>query len=797
MSIIKSIRNKITGSVAQDSFAGDTNDTVLQDGLCEAARLLANEGIILLKNGGGVLPLDKLKSVSIFGRVQFDYFCVGYGSGGDVNSPYRISLAQALKESDYTFDKDTFSEYEKWISENPIPKNKMWGNWPLSYEEMPVTDEFVKTASEKSETAVAIIGRAAGEDRDNELKKGSFYLSEKEELLIKTLNRFFKNIVVVFNIGNPMDFGWTENYENIKSIVYAPHAGMDGGRVLKDALWGEFNPSGKLSDTIAKKFEDYPASADFGSSDFNNYTEDIYVGYRYFETFCPEKVLYPFGFGLSYTSFEIKANASEKNGEININATVKNTGKVSGKEVVQIYFEAPQGVLGKPLKQLVAFGKTKLLSPDEEETISLSFDISEMASFDDAGKTGNKACFVLEQGEYKIFAGNSVKACEQIFSFKLDENKVTKQCENACAVKNVFEIIKPELRNGKYEISKEKVGISDVNLKQRISERSPKEIKFTGDKGYKLSDVKSGKISMNDFVAQLTPKELDVLCRGGIKMNSPFGSKGNAGAFGGTTESLRAKGIDAAITTDGPSGIRLAANTTLIPTGVSIASSWNGALLTEVTSLLAKEMIMKGSEVLLAPGINIHRNHLCGRNFEYYSEDPVLAGKIASSYVKGIQSKGVSACPKHFACNNQEKGRNLTDSRVSERALREIYLKPFEICVKTATPKTIMTSYNKINSVYSHYNYDLCTTILRNEWKFNGMVMTDWWMKSDESPDFENCSVSGYRVKAQVDVLMPGSKFVNRASADKTALKSYKKGGLSLAEMQRSAINVLKFILDK
>jgi beta-glucosidase len=795
MGLINKIKQKLSGSVAQDSYVGTTEDRALCEGLAEKARLLAEEGVVLLKNDENLLPFSEKTRVAVFGRVQFDYFCVGYGSGGDVNMPYKTSFAEALEEDNLNFDKKLYNYYKSECESKPIPKNCVWGRWPLSYDEFEIPENMVKTASEGNDAAIVILGRAAGEDRDNELKDGSYHLDKKEIALLKSVDRYFKNVVVVFNYGNPMDFAFTEELHNVKSVVFAPHAGMDGGRVLRDALWGRFNPSGKLTCTVPLKYEYLPSAKDFGDDKVINYTEDIYVGYRYFETFKKDGVQYPFGFGLSYTDFEMSASASRQDGTVTVTADVKNIGSVAGKQVIEVYYESPQGELGKPLRQLIAFDKTALLSPDENQQLKITFSINDMASFDDAGLTGNQACFVLEKGEYSIFVGDSVRSAERVFSFTLDETVVTHRSENACAVRNEFNIIKPIILNGNVSCVPSKPFMSGVDLKKRILERMPEEIPFTGNKGIMLSDVKDGKNTLDEFVAQLTVEELDVLCRGDVKMDSPYGAKGNAGAFGGTVKSLNDKGVPAAITTDGPSGIRLRANTSLIPSGVSIACSWNLSLTKEVYELVGEEMLMKGSDILLGPGVNIHRNPLCGRNFEYFSEDPVLAGKMAAAFVEGVQSKGVSACPKHFACNNQEKARTKTDSRLSERALREIYLRPFEICIKEAKPNVIMTSYNMINSVYSHNNYDLCTTILRKDWGYDSVVITDWWMQEVKNPDFENCFASGYRVRAQADVLMPGSYFVNRIKADTTALKSYKKGGLSRSELQRSAKNVLTFLI--
>ena len=316
--------------------------------------------------------------------------------------------------------------------------------------------------------------------------------------------------------------------------------------------------------------------------------------------------------------------------------------------------------------------------------------------------------------------------------------------------------------------------------------------------GYKLSDVKEGKVSLDDFTAQLSLEELELISRGEGMMDSPLGAKGNAGAIGGVSESLRAKGIPPVITTDGPSGIRLRKACSLMPCGTALACTWNTELIHELFREMGNEMVDKGSDVLLAPGINIHRNPLCGRNFEYYSEDPFITGKMAAATVKGLQSTGVSACPKHFACNNQEYNRIHTDSIVSQRALREIYLKGFEMCVKEAKPLNIMTSYNKINGIWSHYNYELCTSILRDEWGYEGNVMTDWWMRYAPSPEFPEINGNAYRVRAQVDVLMPGARTAvsKTAENDGTLLETYgKPDGITLGELQRTAKNVLRLCM--
>ena len=310
-----------------------------------------------------------------------------------------------------------------------------------------------------------------------------------------------------------------------------------------------------------------------------------------------------------------------------------------------------------------------------------------------------------------------------------------------------------------------------------------------------FEDVKAGKVPLRAFVAQLSFDELEAVSRGDYKMNSPLGPEGNAGAFGGVLPSLNKKGVPPVITTDGPSGIRLKRASSLIPIGTLLACTFDEALVSEVYAGVGEEMRERGSDVLLAPGMNIQRSPLCGRNFEYYSEDPVLSGKIAAAAVKGIQSAGVSACPKHFACNNQEFNRNNHDARVSERALREIYLKGFEICVREANPHCIMTSYNKINGVWAHYHFELVRGILRGEWGFGGCVMTDWWMKSARCPEYPKLKDNAYRIRAGVNVLMPGGDYIGKRKPDGTVRAALKKDGLTMAELRRNAEEVLSFVL--
>ncbi len=763
----------------------------------ELTRKSAAEGIVLLKNNNA-LPYSLDTKISVFGRCQLDYFYVGYGSGGDVNAPYFVNIVDGIKNAGGKLNEWLLEYYKNYCKENPAPHG-FWGHWPMNFEEPSLDDETVKKASEESDAALIIIGRAAGEDRENTLTKGSYYLTNEERHLIDQVCKNFSNVTVLLDCGNVMDMSWILDYnDRLRGIVYAWQGGMESGNAVADVLYGKVNPSGKLTDTIAVKYEDYPSAKHFGGKLFNTYVEDIFVGYRYFETFAKEKALFPFGFGLSYTNFDIEVlNFIEKKDKINIEIEVTNIGKVSGKEVVELYARCPQGKLSKPLMSLVAFDKTEELYPNESEKLTLSVPIYSLASFDDTGVTGHKYSYILEKGEYKFFIGENVRDVDEIGSIKYKEDKVLETLKAVCAPKEYIDRIVALEVNGSFIPKKVTLKPEKPYLRERILKNLPKEQGHIVH-NFNFSQVRNGEISVEKFVSSLTNQELEALTRGEGGMDSSYGVAGNAGAFGGIIPKLNEKGVPAIITTDGPAGIRIRKYTSLIPCGTALASTFNTKLVEELATEMGKELRNAGSNVLLAPGMNIHRNVLCGRNFEYFSEDPLLTGKMASAYVKGIQSSGGSACPKHFACNNQEADRTINDSIVSQRALREIYLKGFEICVKEAKPLNIMTSYNKINGVWSHYNYDLVTTVLRNEWGFDGSVMTDWWMKHSQSHEFPNLRDNAYRVRSQVDVYMPGSfkRTEKKYKADNSLLETIGlKNGITRGELERSAINVLNMIL--
>jgi beta-glucosidase len=782
---------KLHNKLSQKSVFEVDDGITSCDEIRELCRKVTAEGCVLLKNDG-TLPLGN-QQFALFGRCQINTFYVGYGSGGDVKPPYKVSILEGLRAGGANLDIQVVETYEHW-TKNHIPDEGYWGHWPMCYKEMPVKDEFIASAAKRNTTAVVVIGRAAGEDRENKIEKGSWFLTDTEDNLLALTRKYFKKVCVMINSGSIMDVTRIEKHKP-DALMFVWQGGQETGNAVADVLLGKVSPSGKLTDTIAA-IEDYPSYKYFGNKKYNNYAEDIYVGYRYFNTFARDKIIYPFGFGLSYTKFEITDCKVKQNAETTatVTFTVKNAGDFTGKQVVQVYLSVPQGKLGKPSRELAAYVKTKELAPNESQTLSVTVELKDFASFDDMGVTGYKNSFVLESGEYKIFIGENVSCVKVIYTLNLDGMVLIKACEEACAPRYSFK----RMVNAK-GVHYENTPVATVNLRERVLNRLPKTFERKNGTDYSFQDVIDGKITPDEFVAEFTPEELDAFTRGSLyMMDSPYGPKGNAGTFGANCQPLFDKGIPAISTNDGPSGARLQAHSTLLPNGVALASSFNDELVENLTYEFGKEVIARKSHVLLAPGINIHRNPLCGRNFEYFSEDPYLTGKMAVAYIKGVQSAGASATPKHFACNNQESKRGINDSRVSQRALREIYLKGFEICIKEANPDCLMTSYNKLNGVYNYFNYELVTTILRDDWGYKGCVMTDWWMKNGKSKHFKTLKTQAYRVRAQVDVFMPGAPNygIHKGKSDGTLLKSLNgDDGITLAELQRSAKNVLKLCI--
>jgi len=766
------------------------------------ARQAAAEGIVLLENKENILPLKGGDEVAIFGRCQLDYYKSGTGSGGAVHVPYRTNIVDSLLEHPHiNLNKDLIEVYKKWIKKNPFDDGGGgWAAEPWFQEEMPLAKELVEKSRCSSNKALVVIGRTAGEDQDNEDVAGSYRLTEKEENMIEFVTTYYKDVIIILNVSNLIDMSWMDkDYKHpIKGLLYAWQGGMEGGNGLVDILIGDVSPSGKLTDTIASKLSDYPSDSNYGHDKMNIYKEDIYVGYRYFNTFKPEKVRYPFGFGLSYTDFEIECtDFIVEKGEIVANISIRNVGNTSGKEVVQLYLNAPQGRLGKANYSLVDFIKTSELKPGETAKYSLSVHKYKLSSYDDSGVTGYKSSYIREEGNYNFYLGNSLNSLSKIGTYH-SALEVVEELDEALAPKTSFKRYKAKLDNGKISLYLEDTPQMSIDMEKRIIDNLPKDLKHSKT-SYKLEDVEKGKITMDDFIGQLSIEDLSALVKG-EGMCSAKVTAGTASAFGGLTNALKEFGVPVLSCADGPSGIRMDSGkiASQVPIGTMLACSWNTELVEDLYEEIGKELVSNNIDTLLGPGMNIHRHPLNGRNFEYFSEDPIITGKFGSAVSKGLNRGGSSATLKHFLVNNQEVARSMADSVVSERALREIYLKGFEIAIKEGHASSIMTSYNPINGIYAASNYDLNTTILRNEWGFDGIVMTDWWAKVNHPVVGGKGNVfnKSYMVRAQNDLYMVVDNDEAGLMYQDDILQAYENGHLTLGELQRSAKSICSFILE-
>jgi beta-glucosidase len=771
-----------------------TTKTLDWDKYLKTAAQVVSEGIVMLKNEHQALPLKPHEEIALFGRIQFHYYKSGTGSGGMVNVSKVTNIVDGLQESGIKLNQELLDVYHKWDNENPFDLGDGWGKEPWSQKEMPLEDSLAARAAKRCQTAIAVIGRTAGEEQDNSLTEGSFLLSSDEKQMLTTVRRHFSKMIVLLNVGNIIDMN--ELLEIAPdAILYVWQGGMTGGTGTADVLTGKISPCGKLTDTIAKHVEDYPSAPYFGNPVRNFYSEDIYVGYRYFETFAPDKVLYPFGFGLSYTTFQIKTNdITDLSDKWDFIITVTNTGSCSGKEVVQIYCEAPQGKLGKPVRVLCGYEKTNTLSPGESQTVTISVSKTQTASYDDSGISGHAHCFILEEGDYHFYVGTDVRHAVKTYTCTQNGTLVISSHQQALAPVEAFERIKPVLTTDGYEPQMEAVPLSEIDETKRRLENLPKEIPFTGDRGIRLCDVRKGTHTMEEFIAQMTDYDLACVIRG-EGMNSPRVTAGTASAFGGVSQELEALGVPCGCCDDGPSGMRLDCGTKAfsLPNGTMMACTFNRTLLTELFALTGLEMIANKVDCLLGPGMNIHRHPLNGRNFEYFSEDPYLTGTIASAQLHGLHQSGVTGTIKHFCGNNQETNRHDTNGVISERALREIYLKGFEIAVKEGHADSVMTTYGPINGVWTAGSFDLTTQILRNDWGFTGFTMTDWWANINRRGQAVDKSDFAAMAIAQNDVYMVCAI---GAENDDNILASLENGTLQRSELQRNAANICRFLMN-
>lgn len=761
------------------------------------ARKAVAEGQVLVRNENHVLPLLSGAKLAVFGRIQLHYYKSGTGSGGMVNVSKVTGILDALLENkNIIVNQKLLKVYQEWEKNHPFDTGIGWGNEPWAQEEMPLSQEVVRAASEESEYGLVVIGRTAGEDQDNLNHPGSYLLTEIEEDMLQKVRANFTKMIVVLNVGNIMDMSFVDKYQP-DAVLYAWQGGMIGGEGTVDVLTGAVCPSGKLSDTVAYEIGDYPSDKNFGNLDKNVYEEDIYVGYRYFETFAKERVRYPFGFGLSYTEFEITTRSFETvSDKVRIGVNVKNIGNCAGKEVLQVYVKAPQGQLGKPEKILAAFKKTRELMPGEEQLLMMEFSFETFASYDETGITGYRSGYVLEKGEYVFLTGNSIRNVEKSGSLVIDEVQLMKQCCKALAPEKKFRRMRPQPgADGKLRLNYEEAPSEEEKPSVRRQKNLPEELEITGDRGYQLIDVKNGRITMREFIGQLSVNDLSCMIRG-EGMGSPKVTPGTASAFGGVSKQLSRYGIPCGCCTDGPSGMRLDSGMRAfsLPNGTLLACTFNTELIEELYTFTGIEMVKNKVDILLGPGMNIHRHPLNGRNFEYFSEDPLLTGKMAAAQVRALHRAGVTGALKHFCANNQETKRNEINCIISERALREIYLKGFEIAVKEAEADAVMTTYGAVNGLWTAGNYDLNTVILREEWGFKGIVMTDWWAKiNDEGMPAERTNLAAM-ARAQNDLYMVDDDAEKNLMGDNT-LASLERGTLTLGELQRNAMNICSFLM--
>ena len=743
----------------------------------DLSRKAAAEGMVLLKNEDQLLPLKKDKKVALFGKASVDYVKGGGGSG-DVTVKYVRDLCNAMEMKEQEGKTQVFSQLHDFYREN-VAQQRKDGKKPGYTVEPEIPALLLDRAAAECDVAIISICRFSGEnwDRKGEPNDGDFYLSTQEQKMVADVCAKFQNVVVVLNVGGMVDTSWCNSQPNIKSILLAWQGGMEGALAEADILCGDVNPSGKLTDTFAAAFADYPSSYNFNESDdYVEYTDDVFVGYRYFETIpgAAQKVNYPFGFGLSYTEFAIEPLGCQLvQGSVVMNVQVTNVGAYAGKEVLQVYSSMPQCRLPVPKYELRAFQKTQLLQPGQSQQLEIAVNVEDLAVYDEA-----LAAYVLPAGDYILHVGNSVRDLNTVYCYHNLQEQVVQQLQNRCVPKKLS---KRMLADGSYAPM-----TTSEYTPVYMNENWPEKNRWNAQhilpdaNGVKLPEEKThfnkvgrGEISVAEFVAEQSDDELITLL-GGAPNQGCADTRGIGGLY--------CSGVPAVMTADGPAGLRInedrGVKTTAWPVATLLACTWNAELMYEIGRAAALEVKENNFGVWLAPAINIHRSPLCGRNFEYYSEDPLVSGKLAAAMVRGVQSCNISACVKHFCCNNKETNRKKSDSRVSERALREIYLKGFEIVVKESSVWSVMTAYNLLNGIYTSENAELIQGILREEWGFDGLVMTDW----------DNLAEHYREVQAGNDLRMPNGN-------PKRLQANLKEGLITRKDLEICATRVLELLM--
>lgn len=793
----------------------------------DVAYRAACESIVLLKNDD-VLPL-KTKKVALYGPGVSKTIKGGTGSG-EVNERHSVTILEGMENRGFEITtKKWIADYEQAYTEGELAHKKaqkdalkkmkassimeimLAGFQPSSGRD--ITDQDIKDSD--TDTAMYVLSRQAGEGGDRKAVKGDLYISDVERIAIETCVKNYKNFILVINSGCSIDMSFVDEIPGIGAILFICQLGTEGGNAFADIVSGKVTPSGKLADTWAKKYADIPFHDEYsylnGNVEEEYYKEGIFVGYRYFDSFGVEPC-YPFGYGLSYTDFSMySAGINTEGTKVNLDVAITNTGSLyNGKEVAQLYVSAPAGVLDKEYQSLAAFAKSKLLAPGEKEILRLTFDMAEIGSYDE-----ERASYVLDKGEYIVRLGNSSRNTVPVAVVILDEEVIVSKHCNICPVVEKIE----ELKSKGYE--KEEINAGIPRIAVNASDFN------TIHYNYDTPEVYSSE-AVDKFMNTLSLKEMvDIVV--GIGM---FGGKTRfnmPGSVGNTTSKFWDRGLANVTLCDGPAGLRITKRsvvlkngkvkpvelpmsvfemlpefvqgfmkgnpekgtmiyqyTTAFPVTAALAQTWNTEILEEVGKAIYIEMKEYGCTFWLAPAVNIHRNPLCGRNFEYVSEDPFLTGEVAAAITKGVQQEdGFYVTVKHFACNNMEDNRNKVSSNLSERALREIYLRGFEKAVRKGKAKAIMTSYNRLNGVYTPNSYDLCTKALRNEWGFDGVVMTDWFSTN------KNLGHNALAMKAGNDLIMPGGGHFK-----KEILAGVKSGMISEKDVRRCCANVVRAIMN-
>lgn len=838
----------------------------------DRSRRIAAEGMVLLENNG-ILPLNlQGRRIALYGNGARHTVQGGTGSG-EVNTRMVSTVEKGLEKAgakimtkawldryDMLADRAKY-EYMEALKKKyaDSPGMAFWGMF--SYRDpLTIPTQEAELALSDDDTAIYVLARNSGEGSDRRNEPGDYQLHPDEENFLKLLASHYSHLIVVLNIGAVIDTSFLRNQPGVDALLLMGQAGSAGGEALADVLSGAVTPCGHLAATWAERYEDYPGALTFGhingNIDDEYYTEGIYVGYRWFDSFGI-KPAYPFGYGRSYTSFSAEpVDTSVSSSEITVAVRVTNTGKTyAGRELVQVYASAPEGELDKPYQELVGYAKTGLLQPGESQILTIRFPASRMASYDE-----RSASWVLETGEYLIRAGVHSRSTKVVGVLTLKERIVCSTLSNILPLDCEMNCIYPDRRNY-YRYAGENAEIASARRvyldKTELQEFQKNETAFYQNKEVPASeyltmdDLRSGRCSAGDLAMQLSVEELASLCVGvpreGPEGSSIIGAASTAtpGAAGDTSaELLESRGVHQIVLADGPAGLRLCPSFTVdgqqkiirqdpalgsafrerleqreekplpedavtyyqyctaIPTATLLAQTWDLEAIQEAGEIVGSELSEFGITLWLAPGMNIQRNPLCGRNFEYYSEDPLVSGLCASADTLGVQSyPGVGTTIKHFACNNLEDNRAYNNSHVTERALREIYLRGFEIAISQAQPMSMMSSYNMINGIHTANSADLLTKVARREWGFAGIIMSDWGTTAEPMPDLNGrlpvygCSGAAACIKAGNDLIMPGSKkdrdeIINSVGASEEDVPC----PLTLEELRTCAARILQII---